>query len=527
MSVPAPSNATPVPEDAKASSLPNVWWQLLLLASVYVLINFVLTRHALAPVHQDDYLALGYGYGDMRLLMSRPVSTNFIYLMGALGPAIAYPMLALMTMLLAFLVMRFVQRFFAVGFAWWAVLLFGAAAFSHMSSLEHTKFLGLFTNLTSHILGVSALILLCRAWGPRQIVPVALAAACYALSAFAKEDFLLPPLILIAVLAAEELRARRAGGRGFTLSRWTLAVGLGFGLLAACAVAFNFFLSNNPFVGGVAGTAPAAEPYAIAKDPLVLASAFTKLAIGFVPVLGAAMLAGIVAMAVARPAYRLRIAAYVAMVVSLILPYAMIPNNMPEYRVYSWLCWYAGAITIALAWAGERWLSPMLRPAAARFAGAMLALLVAGAVFMQANPQRQAVAGWYRAQQEVNAHMLQSLRTHRPLVAQQATVGIVGVDGPSPWSNTDAQFLHRKLYFDNKWVVFVDKDSMFFQIDPVSEGKIVPSRGKQFVAVAQTQRACLEPDLLLLVFNPAGDAVPMRAREWCKSHPAPAPVGAG
>lgn len=518
-----PSDAgIPRPTDA---ALPNAWGQFILLAIVYILINFVLTRHSLSPVHQDDYLALGYGYEDMRGFISRPVSTNFIYLMGALGPAVAYPLLALMTLAVPFLVLRFVQKLFGMRFGWALVVLFGAVAFSHMSALEHTKFLGLFTNLTSHLFGLLALLLIIDAWRGRELAKAALSVACYALSAFAKEDFLLPPLILLTVLAFEEMRATRLQRPGLPLSRWSVAFGVAVGLAAFAAVAFNFFLSNNPFVSGVAAAAPATDPYAVDMGPVALAKAFTKLTFGFIPLSSLLALAGLALALWTRPTTRLRLVAYAVMLVALILPYAMIPNNMPDYRVFSWLSWFGGALALGLLWASERFLGT--RATARRAAVAVAALVLALGVFLQAYPQRQAVADWYRAQQGANEAMLASLRTHRRLIAREEVVGIVGVDAPSPWSNTDAQFLHRKLYFDNDWIVFVDKDSMFFQIDPVVNGQVTSARGKQFITVQQTERLCAMPQLLVLVFDAAGNATPLRAGEWCaKRAPMPAPIPA-
>ena len=59
-----------------SSSLHRAWLPATLLALAYVLVNFVMTKNSLSPIHQDDYLALGYGYEDMRWWISRPVSTN-------------------------------------------------------------------------------------------------------------------------------------------------------------------------------------------------------------------------------------------------------------------------------------------------------------------------------------------------------------------------------------------------------------------------------------------------------------------
>lgn len=504
-----------------AFRMPGPWWQFLLLAAVYVLINFVLTRHSLSPVHQDDYLALGHGFEDMRALISRPVSTNFIYLMGALGPAVAYPLLALMTLAVPFLVLRFIQKLFDARFGTAAVVLFGAVAFSHMSALEHTKFLGLFTNLTSHFFGLLALLLILDAWRGRSLAKASLAVASYAASAFAKEDFILPPLILLGLLVFEEMRATRVTRPGFPLSRWSFVFGGAVGLAALAAIAFNFFLSNNPFVSGIAEAAHTSDPYAVAIEPVALAKAFAKLTFGFIPVPSLLAIAGLAAAWCARPKARLGLLAFAAMLVALILPYALIPNNMPDYRVFSWLSWFGGATVLGILWAGDRLLGA--RRTMLRTALVVVPLVLALGVFAQANPQRQAVAGWYRAQQRTNEAMIVSLRQHRHLIAREDVVGIVGIDALSPWSNTDAQFLNRKLYFDNKWIVFVDKDSMFFQIDPIVGGKVASAHGRRFITVQQTARICTMPELLVLSFDVSGNATPMRAREWCAAH---LPVGA-
>ena len=507
---------------SKAPARP-LWLTALLLALAYYAINFVLTANSLSPVHQDDYLALGYGFEDMRWGVSRPVSTNLIYFMGEMGPTFSFLLLSAMTVAMALLVLRFVERAFGREFEWHSLLLFSAISFAHMASFEHGKLLGLATTLSSNVAGLLAMCLLWDAWTRKSGGKAMAAVAAYLVAVFAKEDFILPPLVLLAWLWLLRLREARAWREAF--APFETALTLAVACTAAASIAYNFLLTSNPFVSGVAGGAPQDAPYAVDMTPAALASAFWTLTFGYAPLAsGLAVAAAAVGM-IAKRALRWPLVLVAALILALMLPYALIPNNMPEFRVYGWLPWFGGIVAMVLASlvpAGDRLALPVRK-----VASALPALCLAAIVMWQANPHRQGVAGWYALQQGANERMLQSLREHRSSIAREQVVGIVGVDGLSPWSNTDAQFLRRKLYFDNRWIVFVEKDSMFYQIDPVVDGRTSPRNGKQFVLVEQSSRLCDEPALAVLVFDPSGAATMARAADLCAgthaAKPAPAP----
>lgn len=499
------------------------WLALAVLALAYYAINFVLTPNSLSPIHQDDYLALGYGFEEMRWSAVRPVSSNLIFLMGAMGPPFAYLLLSAMTVALVVLVVRLSERIFQRELKWYALLLVAAVAFGHMASYEHGKLLGLATTLSSNVLGLVAMCLLWDAWKTRSANSAMAGIVAYALAVFAKEDYILPPLVMLAWLWL--MRLREAGSwrealRGFEIGLTVAAL-----LAALASVVYTFVLSSNPFVGGLADAASQNASYAVNLAPKALLTALWTLTFGYAPLQSGIGIVSLIAGFVLLPALRWQLALIAGLILVLMLPYAAIPNNMPEFRVFGWLPWFGALAAFVIVFAAEA-LARRIKPSARGALSAVLALALAALVMWQANPHRQAVAAWYAAQQQLNNRMIESLRDHRSLIAREATVGITGVEGLSPWSNTDAQFLHRKLYFDNKWIVFVDKDSMFFQIDPVVAGKPVPSRGKEFVLVESTSHLCDTPSLLVLQFDAGGAARPVRAGNICAATPAPVPVPA-
>jgi hypothetical protein len=473
----------------------------------YWMLDFVFTSNPLSPVHQDDYAVLGADLRDLRFWMERPVSTNLAYLMGQGGPAVAFGVLNLLTAVVPALVLGFVFSLLQLRLTLPLAIAFGVAVFGHTAAYEHGKYLGLITNLTSHFFGTLSLVLLVSAWRrPRVGVAVA-AVLSFALSVFAKEDFLLPPLLLLLFMGAEIWWPRSGSaadaGTAPGRRRWWLAVSACFALAALASVAFSW-LVKNPFLGAGGSTA---APYAVNLTPASLLSSFQQLTLGYAYWQSIGGAAALLALFVFWRRRRREVLLLAAITFTLVLPYAVIPNRIIEYRVFAWLPWLVAplvamvAVVLASRPPAGIWRQALAMPALALFA---LPWLIA----YEDQARREMVAGWYGSAQRMNENIIRTLVAQQAILNREPVVGIVGVQGLSPWSNTDGNYLQRKLGFANRWVVFVDKPGSFNAVRDAD-----PSA---YVRVSLRDKLCANQDMLLVHFTEDGTGSLVRSGPFCK-----------
>lgn len=477
----------------------------------YLMLLFVLTPNTLSPIHHDDYSMLGAGFADMRLWVERPVSTNIVDLMGQGGPMFAFALLNLFALLVPTGTLLFVFRLLRIRVSLPIALAFGVMVFSDQSALWHAKYLGVITNLVSHAFGVGALLLLARAWERTSFRTLVFAAGAYALSAFAKEDFLLPPFVLLAYAWAELWVPRTysiASTDTAQLQRrlWCRAVVL-FVAVAGASVGFSA-LTRSPFTEGIFGGTSASAHYAVSLAPADVLRTFAKLTLEYARFPAIAALFAAVLLAVLWGDRRREVVALAVMVVSLVLPYSLIGNQAPAYRVFAWLPWLAALVVApaALLWDRQsrflKWRSLTLLAAAALYAVPWI-----GA--RQVSNTRLELANWYASEQRSNRAMLQTIEQNWPTLSNERVVGLIGLEGLSPWSNTEGKFLRRKLGYPQTWIVFVEKPSIFYAFKEPTPDVVV--------AVLPIERLCANERLMVLKFDREGRGVPVRAGQWCQT----------
>ncbi|OZA77428.1 hypothetical protein [Polynucleobacter sp. 39-46-10] len=476
----------------------------------YWLINFVLSPNTLSPLHQDDYLVLGAGFENFRWSVERPVSTNLAYFMGQMGSWFSFALLNFLTAALPAMVLFFFSHLLRVRLGWVLVAAFSVMTFSHLAAFEHGKYLGLITNLTSHFFGCLALIALLHVRRTPSLSTSAIAVVAYGLSVFAKEDFLLPPLLLLAYFGVELYYPRtpiaaETVDRRIHEKQWWLKISLWFIALAAASV-LSSLLVRNPFLAGAVGQVGNSAHYAVSFDPGVLLAAFLKLTIEYSPWHTMAGVLAVIALSVAWKDRRRELILLAAIVFCLILPYALIFNHLFPYRVFAWLPWLSAPVVIAAAllWRGE--IAVFSSRKTAKVFASILFLVPFLIGYLDRLP-RLMVAGWYASAQQSNKQMIDSIVANKALIDKEEVVGVVGVEGLSPWSNNDGAYLRKKLGFSRPWIVFVDKSTMFFTIRDS-----VPST---YLSVTSSQGLCEKRGLLVMKFDSFGVGVPFRAEELC------------
>lgn len=478
---------------------------LAVLAAVHLALNFALTPNTPFPFSPDDFAFLGMGLQDLGWDWKRPVSANIIFVVAAFGPGVSYFVLNASALVVAWMVLLLLRDVFGVAVGVLATLVAGVLLFSHAAAFEHGKYLGLMTNLISHGFGLASLLLLWRGWRNERVVPCLLGAFAYLASVLAKEDFVLPPLLFIGLLWAMD-RAGAGAPAGRRPARAGLA--LLFLAIAVGSLAWHAY-DGNPFVAGLFSPATSSRSYAVDLAPGAVLAAMRTLFLGYTPV--ATALAGLACAGlwIGWPAQRLRLAWFVATVLALAAPYALIPNNMPGYRAYAWLPWMAAIVALAL----EAWRQRQAAgPAAARAAPVLVAVACAALAASLHHEARMALAARYAAGESVNRRMLELLERHRAELSDQPVIGLHGLDGPSPWCGNGPLYLARKRDFGQRWIVFANAESACYQT-PRPGGR--KPRYEPGLSVVPPARACAMESLPVLVFEADGSGRLARGRELC------------
>ncbi|MGY0650747.1 hypothetical protein ACW7GZ_02575 [Luteimonas sp. A537] len=499
--------------DGRAAQGLHAGWLLLVLAAAYLVFAFGLTPNSPFPYYPDDFSFLAGSLVDMGWSWKRPVSTNIIFLVAACGQVASYAILAASTVLVAWLVLLLLRDVFGVGIGVLPAAACGVVLFSHAGAFEHGKYLGLMTNLVSHGFGLASLLLLWRGWRGGTPWSCLVAALAYLASAFAKEDFLLPPLLLLALLWTLDRNAG-AARPGRLAVRARLVLSLLFVAIACGSLAWSAY-DRNPFVAGLFSPETSSASYAVELAPAALLGALRKLFIGYTG-MATLLSAGACAALCVVPALRLRLLWFAATVLALALPYALIPNNMPGYRAYAWLPWMAAMLAVALA----HWQRVQARAGGRRKGAAvplLAALLVALLAAWSHHEARLALAQRYAAGESVNRRMLELLESARAELGGAPVVGLQGLDGPSPWCGNGTLFLHRKRGFEQRWLVFAPGPTPCYQ-NPVAGRR---ARHDLRLSVASPLQACAMGALPVLAFEADGSGRLVTAREVCAAASGP------
>lgn len=534
---PVVATAPPGPWPAAGSDTQPGRWQpigwrhgigaYLLIALVYVVINYALTDNHPFPFVPDDFFVLGVGPQDMTWLWKRPVSTNLVMLIAPLGMVGAYVVLNAMAIGVAWVVLMLLGQVFQTRLHAVVLAMFAVMAFSHVSAFEHGKYLGLITNLISHSFGLLCLLLLWRGWRTGRLWPCLLALGFYGLSVLSKEDFVLPPWLLVALLAlldrqrgeglgAERFEAgdaatRAASARLSTRRRWSLAIA--FVAVGAGSLAWAAF-DRNPYVSGLFSPATSAPSYAVDLGPMALLQATWTLLGGFAPLAtGLAALACIVLWSIV-PAWRLRVAWVVATIGALVLPYALIPGNMPPFRAYAWVPWLFAMVALCLQVVGSQLSTRLgLRLPARRVLGALGIAFVLLVAWGQQSA-RVSTARDYASGEDINRRMLALLAANRDVLSGQPIVGLHGLGGTSPWCGRGPLFVQRRLGYAQHWIVFAPAESSCYSNSAPGARRVNLVLPLEFAA---DTTLCARGDLPVLDFKPDGNGRLTTASELCRT----------
>lgn len=481
-------------------------WLLPAIALLYLVVAFGLTRNTPFPYSPDDFSFLAGGLSDLSWHWKRPVASNLIFPIAAGGMVVSYAALSIATVLVAWLAMRMVADVFEVRIGPLAATAAVVLLVTHVSTFEHGKYLGLITNLASHGFGLVCLLLLWHGVRRGRAGLQLLAALAYVLSALSKEDFLLPPLLMLALLWT------MATDPGQSHGRWLRMVG--FVAIAIGSMAWNL-VDRNPFVSGLLSPAAGDAPYAVHLSPASLSAALRTLFLQYAPLPTLLALLSVAVVWVMRPGLRLRLAWFALTVLSLALPYALIPNNMPPFRAFAWVPWMAGIVAVAL-----QLLWTDARDAQGRRNRSRVALAVAAAVavaigsWLMHRDDRRALAETYARGEAVNRNLVATIERLRPALVDEDTVALLGVPPAiSPWCGNGPLYLRRKRGFEQRWIVLAEAESACYRNPPPPGSQ--RTKHDLRLRVEPLAWACRHPDVPVVKFDLQGHGVLLTGTERC------------
>ena len=478
--------------------------RVLFFCAFYYLVNFTLTPNEFSPVHQDDYILLGRGLRDMAVFIERPVTLNFVYLIAEIGVFPTFLLVSAIVVFLPIAVIHFFELVFGLRYRWYSLILFSAICFGHFSSFENGKYLGSVVGV-SGLLGSLTLLSMLIAWGEKSKKFTLFALIGYGLTCFSREDFLLPPLILLSFFYLStflRLDSNKSNENLTIYRKNVLIIGGAMTILALLSVIFSAMVGSR-FATMFSSNLVANDPYAVRLTISSVMAAFQKLTLQFIPGPTIFALFGLIVGWFVFQKKRMELIVSSLIIFLIILPYTIIPNNLPSYRVVGWLPWLAafGCMTTQVVVEKIRERLGVL----VWMFGVGLLFISSFYVLMQFNTERQTIAGWYVGQQSLNKNMLVTLQKNSDLISREKVVAIRGVEGLSPWGNTDAEYLRNKLGYKNKWVVLVNKNSAYNTINYVgASGDVHTNDYRRYVTVAAVSGMCDLPDMLLIDFDKEG-----------------------
>lgn len=455
---------------------------LLLTALIYLAAIYGLTPgNALFfhPIHHDDYAALA---AEPVLHATRPLYYLFVGLLAGGGMTAYYAAMHLLTVVLNAQVLLLLTQRFALQRPLLPVLATLMLTFAHPVMVEVGRY-NLLTNLLAGTLSLAAAAQY-RAYlqGGGRLRLVA-GTAALTLGLLAKEDFVLPVLVLSGAALLTEPRRKQAW--------WPLVLGLTAAVLTIGAARL---LTGSTFVSG---SSDPTAPYFINPDPRSVLSTLMR----YLSYTGATALQnwwwlGLIAFSVA--VRRRLVQPWILLAgLSLTLPYALLPNHIYSYYAVNWSCWLSGYAVFAAADALETLTSARLQRMGRLVLAACAALLL-----IWAGPQRTVTAQRYVEESRRQARITTALASYRDELRAWPVVGLRGLPLFNPWFYNDAVWPARQGY-TNHWVLEVDPTAWYFQFYEPWIAAELPDARVRYISSAERDAYA---ELAWLEFDPDGNA---------------------
>lgn len=448
---------------------------LFLMGVVFYLSAYGLGAHyapSAVPVHHDDYSNYGSGGNVWNWMWIRPFSTLLIQGLAQMGPEWLIWSIRLLSVVFVLLNWKLLCEVIRPANYWIALLLFAVACFATPVIAEYARYTGMVTHMLSGCFGMAAAWALLREVTRPGRGALQWSLLLLVLSVLAKEDF----VVLYAVTAAYAvLQARGQRKRMIAWSGIALVIS---GLLIAGAK----FMAASSFLG----MSDTAAPYFIDATPTGIAHTIWRYLLGgghpalgqhgrtictvFVFVLVSTLVLILRTRAVPKTAYLL------AAMLSVMLPYSVLPNHVNAYYELIWLPLLMAACYAALFELVQAFTSASERSAKV-FATSIFLLLVTLVSLLDRNG-RDSIVSWYDEVGMSNRHVLAALASQKDQINHVGKVCVSGADTFSPWYMHGGSYLDHVMGLHATWYVLADP------VSPVYAGLVsgaASSAGKTIV----------------------------------------------
>lgn len=456
------------------------------------------------PTFRIDYFATTISRANSNLMQllthARPISELYVHyqaemaknLLNGQTKYIIYPLQHVVVFFYFFAVVKIVGNIYRIRLQATWVLLAWLAYMTTPGVMSDVYKLETIVGTLSKLFGVLTLWQI-TAWQQRRTTyRGGLIVGCFVLSIFSKEDYILPPLILLG------WHLWKSGGliEQIKRHRWLLVS------LAAVLVFFVVFnekiIPNRSYMDRVD---QANSPYFMTLSPVVLLSVAWKYTFAMGYQIAALSIAFLIAMVacLARRKWRAEAILILLIVGGLMCPYLIMPNHVFSYYALNWWAWEIVALFAAI----------QVLTKAPRTVSLMMAAvaLLPGLhdLYLHKSPTWYG-AGYYRTRFTQASNLYETLERNRDRLNRFPVVAVTGI-GPggidqSPWQNhgETAFYLSDDLGLTPKWLVFVKLPSGSYSLSPDE------ADGAPLSTVAIRREADLGsyPSLPLLAFDQTG-----------------------
>ncbi len=443
------------------------------------------------PLHHDDFSALANGPA-FHFWIPRPVSTNFIYMLGSYGGPFYFIIHAVLNALALALTVYFAHRTYSVPVS----PLFLAATTAVVTlawlcmrpSVYSFQYLGLGTNLLSYLFAVLAVSILQPA--VMSHLRLLLFFFLCVLTAFAKEDMVLFVLLSVLIKAVEGV-SLGVSVRG-VLRANTAYLGI---VVATYALSvFHSKIVGSAFTSG-AGAYNVSNP---AANLVHNGVAFWTTSAAMQFVLSAAAILVIVSAikyVIVRSTASLRDLLISLLPFAAALPYLLLPRFVDYYAV--------SFVPMMIAFIAPGFLNV----AAVRnaFATAMIVLfLPASATYLFHHVDQQSMQwgmGWYLDKRQRSAREVGVITdSYNSELRRCNTIAVLGINEPlGPFANSGSAYANRALGAVKSWRISASPDTSLAQF-----AGTLPPIDKRWVYVASDAEALSGSDCAL-IFDEAGN----------------------
>lgn len=405
------------------------------------------------PVHHDDYSNYGSGGNAWAWVWIRPFSTLLIQALTHFGPEWLIWSIRLLAVVFVFLNWKLLCEVVRPAYNWLVLILFAVACFASPVIVEYARYTGMVTHLLSGCFGVAAAWALLREISEPRRGYLPLSLLLLVLSVLAKEDF----VVLYGVSAVYAV-IRFPAGRARIIA-WT---GLALGICAVL-IAGAKFMAASSFLGMSGSSSPYfidATPWGIARTMwrYLLGAGHPAMHTHGILIALLFVCTAVAALWIAVRQKRLPTTAFLLVaMLSVMLPYSVLPNHVNAYYELIWLPLLLASVYAALH---ELTLPAASARANRRLsAGTLIFLLLVVLLSTVDYGKRSSIAAWYDEVGSSNRRVLQLLQSQREAINQAGKVCIVGANAFSPWYMHGGSYLTYVMDLHATWYLLIDPAS--------------------------------------------------------------------